>query len=635
MKQPNRRRLSILSRFQGDITNDQFEDWLGQFLPEERPIIERLTAHFQYFSANAVNDAVIQLYKNIVAHLNVKSIDSTKAWYVPVGYVAKSGSLISYMFRKRNDIPYKRFVSLTDLDVTRIAPTDTVILLDDFLGSGAQAVDVWSHLSERLPQPITRRVLLGVLIAQERGIRLLESDTKIEAVSTKILTEADMAFSSTGGVFKDERERERAFNVIQKYGQRLYPEYPDGFNKSQSLIGFFYSTPNNTLPIYWSTVDGWRPLLPRSESFRDPSSLIGPPRFLDRAIVTSSDKPIVDTGRLDEMEFGPEVASAIFGEFRLTSTVFTFGKVLSQLSVKFDLIPGIIRLMKELAELTHEQKFVPSAIAIVPDVADLEQKTEPVFTLGSDLTIANIEEVKNSASVLEHANCVLVFDRAGRLVGGYPVSGTTGTADAMVPDSLIELAKFSNRHECLVFYFSAPSRIHLLYGGHRILLRRGTGWHLQASTLNRAVAELARLHSVSQEVIRQAIHVAFQLSDLGKGAMLTLGDHQAVVNCSDPPKSDLIKFGTLRLGASDAGTVVSLAAQDGATIISDDGTIHRVMAFLRVPSDVAVEEELGKGVRHSTAARVSKITKALVFAVSSDGRITAYSQGSVKFKVMG
>lgn len=629
-------RLRVLQRFQGDVSNEQFSEWLSQFSAFERPYIEKLTANFLYFSANSVNDAVVELYKKICIHLQESEIDFDSTWFVPVGYVAKSGSLISYMFRKRNDVPHNRFVSLNDLDVARIRPKDTVILLDDFLGSGAQAIEVYSHLSERLPQTLQCRVLLGVLLATERGTAKVVSETKLEPVATRVLGRADMAFSDDSTVLSDEAERQAIFEIVKNYGVKLYPAHPDGFNKSQNLIGFFYSTPNNTLPIYWATAEGWKPLLPRSESFRDPSSLIGPPRFLDRAIVAESSKrPLLDMSQLDELQFDPDVASAAFGEFRVVSIVLTFGKVLTELGVDFSVIPRLISVVRELSELMHEQKFVPSALAICADTAAVKRSATEMFVPTENLGLANKKEVMTVATWLSHIPSALLFDCAGRLEGGYALSRTPGNADAMVPDSLTELAKFTSTHVSIVFYCSAPNRIHLFYKGHRILLKRSAAWHLQASTLSRAVDELARQHAVSSDAIRHAIHLALELSDRNAGAMLTIGDHEAVLKFSDQPKHKFIELSRMQLGVTETGPILTLAAQDGATIMDSKGEILRGMAFLRAPVDVDVQDEVGKGARHSTAVRMSKVTNALVLAVSSDGRITAYSNGSIKFKVMG
>ena len=75
--------------------------------------------------------------------------------------------------------------------------------------------------------------------------------------------------------------------------------------------------------------------------------------------------------------------------------------------------------------------------------------------------------------------------------------------------------------------------------------------------------------------------------------------------------------------------------QDGATVIASDGIVVQGMTFLRPPAGTAAEEEVGRGSKHSTAAKISAATKAIAIAVSVDGRITIYSGGQVKLKVMG
>ena len=58
------------------------------------------------------------------------------------------------------------------------------------------------------------------------------------------------------------------------------------------------------------------------------------------------------------------------------------------------------------------------------------------------------------------------------------------------------------------------------------------------------------------------------------------------------------------------------------------------MTFLRPRADVEAEIEVGKGSKHSTAAKTSAITNALCITVSQDGPITAYSKGKVALKII-
>jgi DNA integrity scanning protein DisA with diadenylate cyclase activity len=91
----------------------------------------------------------------------------------------------------------------------------------------------------------------------------------------------------------------------------------------------------------------------------------------------------------------------------------------------------------------------------------------------------------------------------------------------------------------------------------------------------------------------------------------------------------------MHLGVSPDDAIIGLMSQDGATIISADGAIVQGMTFLRPPVGTAAQEEVGRGSKHSTAAKISSATAALSVAVSVDGRVTLYSGGEVKLKVMG
>lgn len=230
----------------------------------------------------------------------------------------------------------------------------------------------------------------------------------------------------------------------------------------------------------------------------------------------------------------------------------------------------------------------------------------------------------------------MVFDCDGQYHGGFRARYIKGTADLMVSDALTILAKFSNQFGSLVWFFSELGRIHLFFEGHRILIRRGAGWHLQADTLNRAVDELGRLHHVTGPAIREVIHLAFELSHRGHGAIFTLGDHTKVLTMSDPPRAPFVEMPPIKLERDNAEEIIALAAQDGATIITSDGTLVQARVMLRPSHSITIfEEERGVGARHSTAHRVSAATNALVIVVSVEGRITAYSKGSIKFKMIG
>lgn len=47
------------------------------------------------------------------------------------------------------------------------------------------------------------------------------------------------------------------------YGKKCYKDHPLGYDNGQLLIGFYYTVPNETLPIFWSDSNGWNRLFER------------------------------------------------------------------------------------------------------------------------------------------------------------------------------------------------------------------------------------------------------------------------------------------------------------------------------------------------------------------------------------
>ncbi|MDD4494870.1 MAG: hypothetical protein PHV32_11100 [Eubacteriales bacterium] len=39
--------------------------------------------------------------------------------------------------------------------------------------------------------------------------------------------------------------------------------HPLGFDDGQQMFGFYYNTPDNSLPIFWCNLDGWIPAFRR------------------------------------------------------------------------------------------------------------------------------------------------------------------------------------------------------------------------------------------------------------------------------------------------------------------------------------------------------------------------------------
>jgi DisA checkpoint controller-like protein len=586
------------------------------------------------YSSRRVARLVKDLYSAIIKEFNVPVHN---LWFVPVGYVAKSGSIIAYYFRTQNNLPQDRFIAPSDLASLAQRQDEVVVFLDDYTGSGNQACQVWNTVVQSMAGLSELRLAYAVLVGYQAGLEKINTSTGFTPIALRVLTEKDLPFGNHSKLFENQEERDRAKAVMKRYGERLYPNHPLGYSESQGLVGFFYSTPNNSLPIFWSSESGWSPLLAHGESYRDPAYLMGPPPGLRRAPppLSTTKSSLLDIGQLDEYDIDPNLAIRVFSEFRKLATFLVLAPVLKQLQVSSNVFDGVLSLISSLKHLEHEKQAVCSAFSIVPDATPETAIGEKIIAADPGLTLTSQAEMLALANFLDGFEGTVAFRPNGTVVGAFLYKRSGSSRDPFLPAAYHLAGENSAQASSLLFLFRGNGRISVFYKGQRILSHRGAMWHLHTVELETGIRRLSANHRLDVPVLDEVFRLALLLSDLGKGALITVGDHEAVLRMSDPLKATHVKWANMTLGKTRDEALIGLMAQDGATIISGNGQVVQGMTFLRPPAATAAEEEVGKGSKHSTAAKISKLSKSICVAVSVDGRITIYTGGTIAFKMMG
>jgi hypothetical protein len=620
--------------FRGAVSDEVILEWLAQFESDEQDIIERLLASFRFYSFETINAHLRRLHKQI---LTAAGVPSTSIWYVPVGYVAKSGSVIAYFYKTQNDIPQDRFILASDLSTVQAAKNTAFVFLDDYVGSGHQARQVWdailsinSKIADICP------IVFGALVGTRTGIEHLSKTTRFKVCVVDEITDADIPLSAASKVFPSEDDRFRARFILEKYGARLYPQAPLGYENSQGLLGFIYSTPNNTLPIFWSTEGGWKPLLPHKESYRDPAFLFGPPAGLPReAQILSPTKPLVESAKLSEYEISPEIASKIFTEFRRTDIFLVLAPVVRSLGIGETTFSQLLRLIGELKNLVHERESVSSSVMIVPNDCPPDALGKPVLSSVGGADLASAEEVLSMIQLVRASEGALIVRSAGTILGSTLFRESGATSYPLLPPRYHKAARASLDARGLLLFFSGDGRAAVFYQGNRILVFRGASWHLQPSDIDGGIRAVAEEYAIDPLALTNVFRLSLRLSDEGHGALLTVGDHENVLKIAEPPNTQHIRWVEMHLGTTEDEAMLGLMRQDGATIISDDGTVVQGMTFLRPPAEAPGIVEVGRGSKHSTASKISGATRCLTIAVSVDGQVTVFGRGDVLFKLMG
>jgi hypothetical protein len=245
----------VVERWGALKTVEEIEDWLLNFADdEERSLALRVLLHIRYYDLNRMRRWCKALYSRLGIILGSPA---SNAIFVTFGGPAKSGEVIARYYYSVNNVHPKRFV--TDRDLIRPRRDGVYVILDDFISSGRQMVRFW----QRLPPAWKEcRWLCSALLGYERGIQNVQLNTRMEVLIAETFTDRDKVFSPYGNVFS-QAELERAKQIFLRYGKRLWPNHPLGYEDGQALVVFHDSVPNNTLPVIWSNKHGWQPIFGR------------------------------------------------------------------------------------------------------------------------------------------------------------------------------------------------------------------------------------------------------------------------------------------------------------------------------------------------------------------------------------
>lgn len=258
--------------------NRWLENFTGKYFSSievEKKLALWLLAHFTFYSNNDVRILCkdlfnLILHKKLVENRNVKSFDEVldellnDSLFVGLGNGSESGNTILYYFRQENKLSKKCF-----------EPEDghrykNLIFVDDVTMSGSQACSYGKKFKID-----AENKYVGFLIATEEAVKVIsESPLGMQPIATMVLDKRDKAFSEDSFVFSDPKVKDiigfakefcLEYGRIAVQGEPYMFKWPLGFADGEYLIGFEYNTPDNSLPIFWGTGNGWIPIFKRYE----------------------------------------------------------------------------------------------------------------------------------------------------------------------------------------------------------------------------------------------------------------------------------------------------------------------------------------------------------------------------------
>ena len=291
MKQPSpegtaidqRRFRKWTARFGGyrePVTNISIESWLKQFRTPDRDLAARVLDVVDFYPITQMRNA----FRDSLNAIDGWDPDPKKRcgkWRFAAmsSSAGESGDMMLYQFRLANALSAAKysdlFVSRSDLfrlpmlpenDPNHLGADDTVVLVDDFSGTGDQICNAWNDPATSFGALLAGvgRVFVVLVAGSYRAQRRILSETALIPSFAHHLNDSDNIFSEKCRRFTDTEKQ-----LLLRYCTRASRTKPKGFGECGMVVVFHHRCPNNSLPILHADSNSWTSLFPRHDTLDD------------------------------------------------------------------------------------------------------------------------------------------------------------------------------------------------------------------------------------------------------------------------------------------------------------------------------------------------------------------------------
>lgn len=251
------------AQYRHQVNEGRIDRWMQQFDQGDRDVAARVLDAVEFIG----NEQQTTHFRTLLEAIPGWNWDEQRRigrWrFVAFSTAAgESGDLMLHRFRLATGMTSRRFHPLfihrSDLMREDFGPQDTIVFVDDFSGTGNQAVTAWREfLGELLPGG--PRVMLMLVAASLAAVERITHETELEVVMGITLDASDDVFSDTCIHFSDQ-EKERLLH----YCRRADRAKPRGWGNCGFLVVFSHNCPNNSIPILHVSNTRWEGLFRRN-----------------------------------------------------------------------------------------------------------------------------------------------------------------------------------------------------------------------------------------------------------------------------------------------------------------------------------------------------------------------------------
>lgn len=254
--------------------------WLEQFEPEDKETAERLVSHLTLVSHSEFKRSIQKLIEtetgnneDVVAFYAVRELEGKTDFFTEVcdkdgqvqalsqGNDHGSEASIAHLIRTFCKTE-PRLLNHPNLDEMRQKKCRTIILVDDFIGSGNRVCDFldafWRHPSIKSWHSLKYiKFIVVAYSGMEAGIRRVETHN----INASVILERECPS------FKDlpwrPKYKTEAVELCREYGKKTCKkDFPLGYKNTMGSMVFEHGCPNNVPPMFWADNKKWHALFP-------------------------------------------------------------------------------------------------------------------------------------------------------------------------------------------------------------------------------------------------------------------------------------------------------------------------------------------------------------------------------------
>ena len=237
-------------------------DWLEQFTNDHRDTAARLLDVVDFYSIDRISGAFRTALAALPNWHRTAGRRPGKWRFAGLSHSAgESADAMMHRFRIANALDGKQhnelFIHPSEILTEKLGLDDTLVLIDDFVGTGDSVCSAWNASFAELVYGIGK-VYLIVVAAIDTGRARIQEQTSMTCFPGQELTSVDNFFAAQCGAFSN---NEKA--AVLAYCQKASRKEPKGYKECGLVVAFQHRCPNNTLPVFHIENRRWTGLFPR------------------------------------------------------------------------------------------------------------------------------------------------------------------------------------------------------------------------------------------------------------------------------------------------------------------------------------------------------------------------------------